>query len=97
MHCLGLTPTGEGNTACGALHVQSQPQCSKHWHQKSVCLHLNPSYLEKNRNTDVWVKEEGLEKGQRGSGTGGSKSRASESQDLTQDVWVSLDRGRKGS
>lgn len=54
--------------------MQSQPQCSNHWAGKSVCLHLNPSYLEKNRSTDVWVKEEGLEKGQRGSGTGGDKS-----------------------
>lgn len=48
--------------------------CSKHWDEKSVCLHLNPSYLEKTRNTDVWVKGESLEKGQRGSGTGGDKS-----------------------
>lgn len=54
--------------------MQSQPQCSKHWAEKSVCLHLNPSNLEKGRNTEVWVEEEGLEKGQRGSGTGGDKS-----------------------
>lgn len=53
--------------------MQSQPHCNKHQAEKSVCLHLNPSCLEKAKNTDVWVKE-GLEKGQRGSRTGGDKS-----------------------
>lgn len=49
------------------------------------------------------MKEEGLEKCQRGNGAGGDKSRgraggrgAGESWDLAQDVRVGLGRGRKG-
>lgn len=59
-----------------------------------ACI-LTPSCLEENRNTDVWVREEGLEKCQRGNGTGGDKSwgraggcGAGGSLDLTQDGWV---------
>lgn len=71
--------------------------------RKMFACTLTPSYLEENRNTDVWVKEEGLEKCQRGNGTGGDKSQGTasgcgdgKSWDLTQDVWVRLGGGRKG-